>query len=92
MCYFHLLKAVKEKLKSFSEAQQAMVVRDIQNLLFCRSKAEFDLMCYSTFQKWSASPELAEWLTTYFKPQWINNEAFCRWQIFNYGKVLNLSE
>ena len=52
MCFFHVMKNVKERLKCVDEAVKHGIVKDINYLHFCKNEFEFTLAKHNIYNKW----------------------------------------
>jgi transposase-like protein len=76
MCYFHVIKASKDKL-SGNKHRDAML-KDITSLCMSLSQQEFDCKWTTVFNHWMVtSTEFA----LYFQKQWVEG-WFNKWNIF----------
>ena len=71
LCYFHLTKNVKNKLKGLEAKQQTEIVNDISDLQLSPSKEVFDRASILFLEKWnSKSDPLITSFMEYFKLEW----------------------
>ena len=52
MCFFHLQKYVKERLKNQDEQIKSEVIKDVNFMHFCKSEFEFVIAKYNIYNKW----------------------------------------
>ncbi len=90
MCYFHVMKAVKEKASRYGIADEIMA--DVKgnriffvtiialDLHWSRDETEFNRKLDAHTQKWRNKGAAA--FATYFKNQWIDGR-FCKWRLFD---------
>ena len=77
MCYFHVIKASKDKLSG--NKHRDIMLKDITSLHMSQTQEEFDCKWTTVFNHWMINcTEFA----LYFKKQWVEGE-FKEWKIFN---------
>lgn len=79
MCYFHVVKCCKDKLKRCTRAEQTAIFRDIYYLHCSCCPEDFIERYEEVMAKWrSTVPDFAN----YFEEQWNNGDEFTNWKIF----------
>lgn len=77
MCYFHVVKNVKELLKGINENIKSGIVKDLNYMHFCRNQFEFEIAKYNIYKKWEVN-DLVDF-KNYFDKQWVVNDKFYKW-------------
>ena len=79
MCYFHVMKNCKEKLRSYSKDVQNEVLQDVHKLHSCISLQDSQQLMNNLYGRWTARvPEFY----TYFVNQWMVNDSFGNWEVY----------
>jgi hypothetical protein len=78
MCFFHVLKNVKEHLKGVDEKIKTEIVKDINYMHFCRNIFEFEVCKSKIYNKWITKFGLVDF-KNYFENQWVLNSRFNKW-------------
>ena len=86
MCYFHVIKNVKE---NWPKELSDMILSDVRILHYSKNFYEFEVNKHKILTKWCSIPNMREF-TIYFVKQWLNNQRFNNWMIFNSPTVLVL--
>ncbi len=80
MCYFHIVKACKERLRSYTADVQKNVLSDVRELHHSTSLAVFQERYRHYANRWSQDvPDFV----TYFNNQWNRGDDFTNWKVFN---------
>nr|CAI72252.1 hypothetical protein PI35.0030 [Phytophthora infestans] len=80
MCFFHVMKKVQERIRSFSSGVAATVLREVYDLHFARSEAAYLEMLRVIMTRWLKEPALVQF-AQYMHGQWLIG-LFTTWQIF----------
>jgi hypothetical protein len=81
MCYFHVLKNVKEDLKGVDEKIKSEIVADIKFMHYCRNIYEFEICKFNIYNKWEKFG--LHDFKNYFDNQWVLNSKFNKWVSHN---------
>jgi hypothetical protein len=73
MCFFHVQKNVRERLKGCDEIVKTGIIKGINYLHFCRNNAAK----HNIYNKWVANG-LSD-SKNYFDEQWVRNGKFNKW-------------
>jgi len=79
MCYFHVVKNCKEKLRSYAKDVQQDILHDVQQLHSSVSPQECNALMTKFTPKWT---ELVPEFLTYFLNQWMVSDSFGSWKVF----------
>ena len=91
MCYFHVTKNVKERLRgnkkkaipATDEKFHSIIMRDITCMHYSRSLDEFNIYQTKIFNEWSQHPEMKNFQDYFVNHQWVMNKRTNKWQIFH---------
>jgi hypothetical protein len=77
MCFFHLQKIFKERLKNQDAQIKSEIIKDVNFMHFCKSEFEFAIAKYNIYNKWikMGLTEFKEYLYS----QWVQNVKFNKW-------------
>jgi len=79
MCYFHVMKKCKEKLRCFAKDVQQDILHDVQHLHCSVSAEECNALMTSLIPKWT---ELVPDFLAYFLYQWMVSDSFGSWKVY----------
>ncbi len=79
MCYFHVVKNCKEKLRSYAKDVQQDILHDVQQLHSSVSSQECNALMTKFIPKWT---ELVPDFLTYFLNQWMVSDSFGSWKVY----------
>ena len=79
MCYFHVVKNCKEKLRSYAKDLQQDILHDVQQLHSSVSSQECNALMTIFIPKWT---ELVPDFLTYFLNQWMVSDSFGSWKVY----------
>ena len=79
MCYFHVVKNCKEKLRSYAKDVQQDILHDVQQLHSSVSSQECNALMSKFIPKWT---ELVPEFLTYFLNQWMVSDSFGSWKVY----------
>jgi hypothetical protein len=79
MCYFHVVKNCKEKLRSYAKDLQQDILHDVQQLHSSVSSQECNALMTKFIPKWT---ELVPDFLTYFLNQWMVSDSFGSWKVY----------
>ena len=82
MCFFHVLKNVKEHLKGVDEKIKNEIVSDIKFMHYCTNIYEFEICKFNIYNKWEQKFGLTDF-KNYFHNQWVLNSKFNKWVSHN---------
>jgi hypothetical protein len=77
MCYFHVVKNCKQKLRSYGKDVQRDVLLDIQQLHNCTTESQ----CQSAFRELMHNETVPDFVA-YFTLQWVANNSFSHWKTY----------
>ena len=80
MCYFHVVKNVKERTKTMRSDHEELILSDIKRMHYAMSRSEYDTIKSESYTKWRVHG--LDEFCAYFIKQWDDNK-FNRWQIFH---------
>ncbi|CAF0921295.1 unnamed protein product [Brachionus calyciflorus] len=81
MCYFHVIKNVKEKTKKFNKTLIEMILSDIKNLHYSKNLIEYEVNKHKILSKWFFNYPYLKQFAAYFIKEWIDG-VFNNWIIF----------
>jgi len=79
MCYFHVVKNCKEKLRAYAKDVQQDILHDVQQLHSSVSAQECNALMTKFIPKWT---ELFPDFLTYFLNQWMVSDSFGSWKVY----------
>jgi hypothetical protein len=85
MCYFHVVKNCKEKLRSYAKDVQQDILHDVQQLHSSVSAQECNALMTRFIPKWT---KVVPDFMTYFLHQWMVSDFFGSWKVYYLTKRL----
>ncbi|KAE9046903.1 hypothetical protein PR003_g1241 [Phytophthora rubi] len=80
MCFFHVMKHIRGRVKLLFSVAQARVLTEVYDLHFARSQANYLEMLRAVWRRWMIDPTLIPFVQ-YFNGQWITGH-FNSWHVF----------
>ncbi|KAK1940906.1 hypothetical protein P3T76_007612 [Phytophthora citrophthora] len=81
MCFFHVMEKVHNAIRGFPSLVASAIVKDMYDLHFARTEAQFSDMRDHIVRKWRAQPFLWNF-TQYMCGQWLFGR-FSKWQLYD---------
>ena len=79
MCYFHVVKNCKEKLRSYDKNTQRDVLGNVSDLHSCVTEVQFQQLLNTFLPRWNDTvPDFS----AYFTQQWVTNAPFNTWKVY----------